>query len=81
MLYTVSYRIIYPFETVHSTNIYCFVPHVDIYTHTCTLSLNAIGDERTTDGWSEALYVWLERLEDGSLRRYSVDHWPEWRGN
>ena len=25
----------------------------------------------------EGLGVWLERLEDGSLKRYSVDHWPE----
>lgn len=25
-----------------------------------------------------ALRVWMERLEDGSLKRYSVDHWPQW---
>ena len=25
----------------------------------------------------EGLGVWLERLEDGSLKRYSVNHWPE----
>ena len=25
------------------------------------------------------LRVWLERLGDGSLKRYSVDHWPPWQ--
>lgn len=26
-----------------------------------------------------SLRVWMERLEDGSLKRYSVDHWPQWQ--
>ena len=26
-----------------------------------------------------SLRVWLERLEDGSLKRYSITNWPQWQ--
>ena len=29
-------------------------------------------------GFIQRLVVWMERLEDGSLKRYSVDYWPQW---
>ena len=32
---------------------------------------------RVTGRW-EGVGVWLERLEDGSLRRHSVQEWPQW---
>ena len=36
-------------------------------------------DENQEEGASErGLGVWMERLEDGSLKRYSVTHWPQW---
>ena len=33
------------------------------------------GKEREEEG----LRVWMERLEDGTLKRYSVDSWPSWK--
>ncbi len=29
--------------------------------------------------FSKKFKLWLDRLADGSLRRYQVDSWPEWR--
>ena len=44
--------------------------------------MNSFGfeDGKTSDsrGFNSALSLWMERLEDGSLRRYSINHWPQW---
>ena len=51
----------------------------------CENSQNGEHTEVSTDKrrWDReldaALRVWMERLEDGSLKRYTVDHWPQWQ--
>ena len=38
------------------------------------------GEEEGEEGEIErGVRVWMERLEDGSLKRYSTDSWPSWQ--
>ena len=36
-------------------------------------------EEEEEEEMERGLRVWMERLEDGSLKRYSTDSWPLWQ--
>ena len=40
--------------------------------------VDAGGDGEGGRSLVQRLAVWMERLEDGSLKRYSIDSWPQW---